>query len=221
MMPPPMITTPGACLSADPWKRGRRAVAIGLPVAEQEESDTVLCAVNSYSTRMRASRWRDHIVTVPVWRGLFGLCHISRLDVILAGSPGTLLRFAARPGPWILAGVFIVVGCLVGDRIIDPGLLVTGVFIFVLWCLSRELMALRNHLTIAEARPRGAGGGVAASQKLEAIGRLAAGIAHDFNNHLTVISSNLELMTHRLDGGRERLIRHADAAMQGVNARPS
>ncbi|MBN8910282.1 MAG: hybrid sensor histidine kinase/response regulator, partial [Rhodospirillales bacterium] len=36
------------------------------------------------------------------------------------------------------------------------------------------------------------------SQKMEAIGRLTGGIAHDFNNHLTVISSNVELLKRRL-----------------------
>ncbi|MEA2743057.1 MAG: hypothetical protein QOG25_1428 [Acetobacteraceae bacterium] len=54
------------------------------------------------------------------------------------------------------------------------------------------------------------------SQKMEALGRLTIGVAHDFNNHLTVISSNVEMVTRRLDGDHERLLRHADAAMQGV-----
>jgi len=54
------------------------------------------------------------------------------------------------------------------------------------------------------------------SQKMEAIGRLTGGIAHDFNNHLTVISSNIELLQRRLPPGTESLLRLTDAAMTGV-----
>jgi signal transduction histidine kinase/ActR/RegA family two-component response regulator len=53
-------------------------------------------------------------------------------------------------------------------------------------------------------------------QKMEAVGRLTGGIAHDFNNHLTVISSNVELLKRRLPKGAEGLARLADAAMHGV-----
>jgi signal transduction histidine kinase/ActR/RegA family two-component response regulator len=54
------------------------------------------------------------------------------------------------------------------------------------------------------------------SQKMEAVGRLTGGIAHDFNNHLTVISSNIELLQRRMPKGNEALTRLTDAAMAGV-----
>jgi signal transduction histidine kinase/ActR/RegA family two-component response regulator len=54
------------------------------------------------------------------------------------------------------------------------------------------------------------------SQKMEAVGRLTGGIAHDFNNHLTVISSNIELLQRRLPPDSARLSRLTDAAMAGV-----
>ncbi|HVC61019.1 MAG TPA: ATP-binding protein [Acetobacteraceae bacterium] len=54
------------------------------------------------------------------------------------------------------------------------------------------------------------------TQKMEAVGRLTGGIAHDFNNHLTVISSNVELLKRRLPENAQGLGRLADAAMHGV-----
>ena len=54
------------------------------------------------------------------------------------------------------------------------------------------------------------------SQKMEAVGRLTGGIAHDFNNHLTVISSNIELLQRRLPPESGSLTRLTEAAMSGV-----
>jgi signal transduction histidine kinase/ActR/RegA family two-component response regulator len=79
----------------------------------------------------------------------------------------------------------------------------------------------RQHATLAQLRTEVerrelAEEALRQSQKMEAIGRLTGGIAHDFNNHLTVISSNIELMQRRMPPGSEALLKLTDAAMSGV-----
>jgi len=79
----------------------------------------------------------------------------------------------------------------------------------------------RQHVTLsqlqAEVRRREvAEEALRQSQKMEAVGRLTGGIAHDFNNHLTVISSNIELLQRRLPPDSGSLTRLTEAAMAGV-----
>lgn len=64
---------------------------------------------------------------------------------------------------------------------------------------ARELRGTLHDITeqvrLREERAR--------SQKLEAVGRLAAGIAHDFNNLLTVVTGNLELLSNQVGASSE------------------
>jgi signal transduction histidine kinase/CheY-like chemotaxis protein len=112
-------------------------------------------------------------------------------------------------GAW-LSGLRLPVGCGIVALIALAGLSLLAV-----GRARREnlaLVALRQQV----ARRETAEATLRQAQRLEAIGRLTGGIAHDFNNHLTVISSNVELLKHRLAPGSEGLVRLAEAAMQGV-----
>ncbi len=126
-----------------------------------------------------------------------------------------IFDLAADPAPWALAAVIVAlpVWWLAGAPVLALAavlLCITG------WGCGRSLGAMRRVRDGAVARCVTIEDALRQSQKMEAVGRLTAGIAHDFNNHLTAISGNVELLKRHLEPGQEKLVDHADAALQGV-----
>jgi CheY-like chemotaxis protein len=137
-------------------------------------------------------------------------------DTRLASLSGRLPD-AAEPSLWTIG---IVAATLVTLWLTDWSWLewVTGAIGLVLAACRCAVVLARLRRALAEATREQAAmqDALRRSQAMEALGRLTVGVAHDFNNHLTVISSNLEMVARRLNPDQDRLLRHTDAAMQGV-----
>jgi signal transduction histidine kinase len=158
------------------------------------------------------------------------LCQLLSLMVPLSPPPARLAAIVQPPARWLdrLRGMLVPGMWIAG--IVLAALLVAWVtgLTWLAWIVAIAGMVLAarhwtNLLTAARdaqdraERERAAmEQALGRSQKMEALGRLTVGVAHDFNNHLTVISSNVEMLARRLDKSQERLLRHTAAALQGV-----
>ena len=91
-----------------------------------------------------------------------------------------------------------------------------AIILFALWRAVKVLGQVRQALSGAQQERARLEQALRRAQKMAAVGRLTVGVAHDFNNHLTVISSNVEMIARALEPEQDRLLRHVEAAMQGV-----
>jgi polar amino acid transport system substrate-binding protein len=79
-------------------------------------------------------------------------------------------------------------------------LLLAAAFGLWSWTLRRRVAERTRELLVAEEERRKLRDQLLHSQKMEALGRLAAGVAHDFNNMLTLILGGLHIARDALAG---------------------
>ncbi|MGD0108758.1 MAG: response regulator, partial [Rhodopila sp.] len=133
----------------------------------------------------------------------------------MASLPG--LRDMAVPAVWI-AGIVLVsllAAGLTGQAWLAVLVGITGMVLAARHSV-KTLAVTRHALNRAERERAAMEQALGQAQKMAALGRLIVGVAHDFNNNLTVISSNVEMVAQRLEPTQERLMRHTEAALQGV-----
>jgi CheY-like chemotaxis protein len=158
-----------------------------------------------------------------LWQVLHFMTHLPPLLTSLAAFvslPGrwpNRVRDTAMPVGWIAgtSSASILAVWLTG-RVWLAAMIGLAGMVLAEWHSVRMLTAARNALDRTERERAAMEQALRRSQKMEALGRLTVGVAHDFNNHLTVIGSNVEMLAHRPDATRERLLRHAGEALQGV-----
>ena len=135
-----------------------------------------------------------------------------------------------RRVPWLRAATTAVLPglCIIGivlatllaswltNRVWIVAVVGAAGMVLAAWPSVKMLAATRDALDRTERARSAMEQALRRSRKMEALGRLTIGAAHDFNNHLTVISSNVEMVANRLDGSHRRLLRHTEAALQAV-----
>jgi CheY-like chemotaxis protein len=126
------------------------------------------------------------------------------------------LRGAVAPGPWLLGVATACLTVWLLSGLVWLAAVGLGCMVLAAWRSGKTEAGLRDALARSRQERLAMEQALERSQKMEVLGRLTAGVAHDFNNHLTVISSNVEMLARLPDASRERLLRHADAAMHGV-----